>query len=544
MPVVTFDYNDYIDIFKYEISKEDLIERLPMIGADFDKVEGDEISIEFFPNRPDLSSVEGIARATRAFFDFEKGMKKYEVKTSDIVIEVVPSVKNIRPFVTCALVKNITMTDNLIASLMDMQEKLHFGIGRNRRKVAIGVHNFEPVLPPFTYKAVDPDSVQFVPLAKVESMTLNEILKRHEKGVDYAYLLEGFNKYPLIVDSNNNVLSFPPIINGSLTEVTPFTTDLFIDVTGTNIKAINHTLNIVVTALAERGGKIYSTTVKYDKNSYVSPDLNPVNRTLLISYVNRILGTKMNELEIIDSLRKMGYGANKLDKDKIIVKIPAWRADILHDIDLVEDVSVGYGYDKFKIDFPKALTFGRVLPYYELFKGIRNIMIGLGFNEVSTFTLSNEKDEFEKMGLKEEKRVQIENPMGEEYSCLRVSLIPSVLKILAENRHHSLPQMIFELGIVVDGSLKNKHHLAALKMDAKANFTESKSFVGAIMRDCGKKYSIKEKEHPAFVNGRCASVVCDNKEIGFFGELHPKTITQFGLEHPIIAFELQAENMK
>jgi len=544
MPVVTFDYNDYIDIFKYEISKEDLIERLPMIGADFDKVEGDEISIEFFPNRPDLSSVEGIARATRAFFDFEKGMKKYEVKTSDIVIEVAPSVKNIRPFVTCALVKNITMTDNLIASLMDMQEKLHFGIGRNRRKVAIGVHNFEPVLPPFTYKAVDPDSVQFVPLAKVESMTLNEILKRHEKGVDYAYLLEGFNKYPLIVDSNNNVLSFPPIINGSLTEVTPFTTDLFIDVTGTNIKAINHTLNIVVTALAERGGKIYSTTVKYDKNSYVSPDLNPVIRTILVSYVNRILGTKMNELEIIDSLGKMGYGANKLDKDKIIVKIPAWRADILHDIDLVEDVSVGYGYDKFKIDFPKALTFGRVLPYYELFKGIRNIMIGLGFNEVSTFTLSNEKDEFEKMGLKEEKRVQIENPMGEEYSCLRVSLIPSVLKILAENRHHSLPQMIFELGIVVDGSLKNKHHLAALKMDAKANFTESKSFVGAIMRDCGKKYSIKEKEHPAFVNGRCASVVCDNKEIGFFGELHPKTITQFGLEHPIIAFELQAENMK
>ena len=100
----------------------------------------------------------------------------------------------------------------------------------------------------------------------------------------------------------------------------------------------------------------------------------------------------MNELEIIDSLKKMGYGANKLDKDKIIVKIPAWRADILHDIDLVEDVSVGYGYDKFKIDFPKALTFGRVLPYYELFKGIRNIMIGLGFNEVSTFTLSKKKE--------------------------------------------------------------------------------------------------------------------------------------------------------
>jgi len=543
MPVVTFDYNDYLNIFGYEISKEELIERLPMIGADFDKIEGDEISIEFFPNRPDLSSVEGIARASRAFFDFERGMKKFYVEESDIVINVDPSVKKVRPFVSCALVKSITMTDELITSLMDMQEKLHFGIGRNRRKVAIGVHNFEPLQPPFFYKAVDPNSVEFVPLAKIESMTLNEILEKHEKGVDYANLLDGFEKYPLIVDSNNNVLSFPPIINGSLTEVTPFTTDLFIDVTGTNIKAINHTLNIVVTALAERGGKIYSTSIKYNGDSYVSPDLNPVKRTLSVSYVNKILGTKMNEKEVIDCLKKMGHDAEKLDEDKIDVNIPTWRADILHDIDLVEDVSVGYGYDKFKIDFPKTLTFGRVLHNLDLFDGLRNIMIGLGFNEVTTFTISNERDEFEKMGLEKETRVQIENPIGEEYSCLRTSLIPSVLKILTENRHHPLPQQIFELGIAVDKNFKNKHYLTAVKMDAKANFTECKSLIDSIMRDIGKKYDIKDKDHPAFVNGRCASIVCDNKNIGFFGELHPKTITQFELEHPIIAFELQAENM-
>jgi phenylalanyl-tRNA synthetase beta chain len=250
----------------------------------------------------------------------------------------------------------------------------------------------------------------------------------------------------------------------------------------------------------------------------------------------------MNELDIIDSLKKMGYDADKINKDKINVKIPPWRADILHDIDLVEDVSVGYGYDKFEIDFPKKMTFGRVLSNFELFDGIRNIMIGLGFNEVSTFTLSNEKDEFEKMGLKKRKRVEIKNPIGEEYSCLRVSLIPSILKILAENRHHSLPQQIFELGIIVDRGFNNKHHLAAVKMDAKANFTECKSIVDAVMRDSGKIYNIKEKEHPAFVNGRCASVFSDNKEIGFFGELHPRTIKQFNLEHPIIAFELKAEN--
>lgn len=273
MPVVTFDYKDFINLLGYKIPKDKLIERLPMIGADLDKVEGDEISIEFFPDRPDLTSVEGIVRASRTFFDFEKGLKKYKVGKSDIVMNVDPSVKKVRPFVVTALVKNITMTDELIASLMELQEKLHLGIGRNRKKVAIGVHNFEPIKPPFTYKAVDPDSVEFVPLNKTDSMTLNEILERHEKGIDYAYILKDFDKHPLIVDANNNVLSYPPIINGTLTEVTPFTTDLFIDVTGTDKKTINYALNIIVTALAERGGQIFTTTVNDEGKKFVVPDL-------------------------------------------------------------------------------------------------------------------------------------------------------------------------------------------------------------------------------------------------------------------------------
>jgi phenylalanyl-tRNA synthetase beta chain len=543
MPIVTFDYNDFIELLGYKISKKELIEKLPMIGADFDKVEDDEISIEFFPNRPDLASVEGIARASRAFFGFETGLKKYRVEKSNIALNVDPSVNKVRPYVTTALVKNITMIDELIASLMELQEKLHLGLGRNRKKIAIGVHNFEPVEPPFTYKAVDPDSVQFVPLNKVESMTMSEILQRHEKGIDYAHLLENFDKHPLIVDSNNNVLSYPPIINGSLTEVTPFTTDLFIDVTGTDKKAINHSLNIVTTSLAERGGVIYSTTVNYKDKSYVSPSLTPIKRVLSVDYVNKILGTKMKEKEIISCLKKMGHDAVKGSKDGISVGVPAWRADILHDIDLVEDVAVGYGFDRFETDFPKALTFGRILSKHDLYDGLRNIMIGLGFNEVTTFTISNERDEFKKMGFGIGDKAEIENPIGEEYSCLRVNLLPSLLKILAENRHHPLPQQIFEIGIVVDESFKNQHNLAAVKIDAKANFTECKSLVDAVMRDIGIKYSIKDKDHPAFVKGRCASLVYNNREIGFFGELHPQTITSFDLEHPIIAFEIQANNL-
>ena len=540
MPVVTFDYNDFISLLGHKISKDELIERLPMIGADLDKVEDDEISIEFFPDRPDLASVEGIARASRAFFEFETGIRIYNTKKSDIVINVDSSVKKVRPYVVTALVKNVTMTDELIASLMELQEKLHGGIGRNRKKVAIGVHNFEPVDPPFTYKAVDPDSVEFVPLNKVESMTLTEILEKHEKGVDYAHILEGFDKHPLIIDANNNVLSYPPIINGSLTEVTPFTTDLFIDVTGTDKKAINFVINIVATSLAERGGQIFKTTVIDNNKSYVTPNLTPFKRKLSVSYVNRILGTKLKGKDITICLKKMGYNAVAI-KSEVNVEIPAWRADILHEIDLAEDVAVGFGFDKFETEFPKELTFGKTLPKYNLYRGLRNIMIGLGFNEVTTFTISNEQDEFTKMGNKSSDRVEIANPIGEEYSCLRVGLIPSLLKILSENRHHPLPQQIFELGIVIDNNYKNQYNLAFVKIDAKANFTECKSLVDAIMRDSGTKFEISSNNNPAFVNGRSASIMIKNREIGVFGELHPKTISNFQLEYPIIAFEVKAD---
>jgi len=541
MPLVTFKYNDFINLLGYKIPKEKLIEKLPMIGGDFSHITGDEINIEFFPNRPDLTSVEGIARASRAFFEFKTGLQTYEVATSTVSLTVDPSVKKIRPFITTALVKNITMTDELITSLMGLQEKLHIGFGRNRKKVAIGVHNAEPVTPPFFYKAVDPGAVSFIPLNKDEPMTLREILKKHEKGIDYAHLLKGFNKYPLIVDVHNNVLSFPPIINGSLTEVTPYTKEVFIDVTGNDRKAINYALNIVTTALAERGGTIYQTTVLEDGKKIISPDFTAVKQNISVDFVNTVLGTRFKVTDAVTCLKKMGHNAVDLGEGRIAVEIAAWRSDILHEVDLVEDVAVGFGFDLFETDFPKALTFGRTLSCHNLLEGLRNIMIGVGFNEVTTFVISNEEDEFQRMGLIKGKMIKIENPIGEEYSGLRMSLLPSLLKLLKENRHHPLPQQIFEVGIVVDEQAKNRHHLAGMKIDAKANFTECKSLIETVLRECGCKPVVKEKQHAAFIDGRCASVFKNDTEIGVFGEFHPKTIQAFHLEHPMIAFELVAD---
>ncbi|PNX46605.1 MAG: phenylalanine--tRNA ligase subunit beta [Thermoplasmata archaeon M11B2D] len=538
MPLVTFKYQDFSQLLGHTIPKETLIEKLPMIGGDFSHATDEEINIEFFPNRPDLTSVEGIARASRAFFELKTGLQTYDIAPSNVTVHVDPSVKKIRPFVTTALVKNVTMSNELIISLMGLQEKLHVGLGRNRKKVAIGVHNAEPVRPPFVYKAVDPDSVSFVPLAKDEPMTLCEILKKHEKGVDYAHLLEGFDRYPLIVDAHNNVLSFPPIINGSLTEVTSHTTEIFIDVTGTDKKAINYALNIVTTALAERGGNLYQTTVHDEGKNILCPDFTPLKKQVSTAFVNRILGTTFTKEDIMLCLKKMGHDVVDAGDGIIQVDVAAWRSDILHEVDLVEDVAVGYGFDRFTSDFPKALTFGRTLPQQHLLEVLRSIMIGVGFNEVTTFVISNKEDEFERMGLEQRTMVEIENPIGEGYSGLRVSLLPSLLKLLRENRHHPLPQRIFEIGVVVDEQARNRYHLAALEIDAKANFTECKSLVETVLRECKQKPLIKETSQGAFIQGRCAAVMKKETEIGVFGEIHPKTIQAFHLEHPIIAFEL------
>jgi phenylalanyl-tRNA synthetase beta chain len=168
-------------------------------------------------------------------------------------------------------------------------------------------------------------------------------------------------------------------------------------------------------------------------------------------------------------------------------------------------------------------------------------MIGLGYNEVTTFVISNENDECTRLGLQKKKLVEIENPIGEEYSGLRASLLPSLLKLLRENRHHPLPQQIFEIGVVVDEQAKNRNRLAGMKIDAKAHFTECKSIVETVVRECGQKLIIKEAANPAFIDGRCAAVVHNGRDIGMFGEIHPRTIQEFSLEYPVIAFELAVD---
>lgn len=521
---------------------ETLLATLPMMGSDIDSVDGDTLNVEFFPNRPDLYSVEGVARALRGFLGMEKGLAAYSSTNSGVVLKVDNSVNDVRPFIVAGIVRDITITDELIKSLMEVQEKLHLTIGRKRKKVAIGVHDLRSLKPPFVYKAVEPKSMRFVPLGHHEEMDLSEILAKHEKGQEYAWIMEGMDRYPIILDSAGQVLSFPPIINGVVTQVTEATTDLFLDLTGTDLNAVNSALNIISTLLAERGGRIETVDVIYPDRTLTLPDLAPRERTLLPGEVNDLLGTKYDVGEIIGFLEKMRFGAQE-DGSEIRVRVPAYRNDIIHNVDLIEDIAIGAGYENIKGILPEVLTFGKERDIEVTSNLARRMMVGYGYMEIMSLSLSSEGDEFEMMGREESRETAIVlNPISEDMTCIRVSLIPGMLRFLQANKHRDLPQSVFEVGDCVLGD-KNVRSLAALTIHPKASFTGMKSLVQSVLRDMDVEFDLGQTDDGAYIPGRAAEVLVKGKAIGSFGEYHPQVMENFELGYPVAGFEIELESI-
>jgi phenylalanyl-tRNA synthetase beta chain len=547
MPVIRLYYEDLENLTGVSIGE--IKERLPLLCADVERIELDYMDVEFFPNRPDLFSVEGAARALKQFLDITPGLASYSVEKSGIEMVVDASVLDVRPYVVGGVVRNLQFDSIGIESLMLLQEQLHRGLGRNRKNVSVGVHDLSKVKPPFKYLAVDP-SFSFVPLDYEEEMTMDEILEKHPKGIGYRYILEGKDKYPLIVDSEGNVLSFPPIINGELTRVTESTNEIFLDVTGLN-EHVSMALNIIATALAERGGQIQSVVLRSSSDSgeevKETPSLEPTTMEISVREANSLIGIELNAEECKKCCERMGLGAGVKNAGTIEVKIPAYRYDILHPWDIIEDIAIGYGYDRLKPELPETVVIGEVHPIEETKTAVRKIMTGLGYFEVFTFTLTSERKQFELTRRRERpaKKVTVASPISTEHTMLRCSILPNLLEILAINKHRDLPQRIFEVGPVVL-NFKEHYMLAAVSTHANANFAEVKSVVDAVLKEMGMDDAdVVDSDDGAFFEyGRRAGIMKDGKYIGVFGELHPEVITNFGLDHPVVGFELDISSVK
>ncbi|MBY9006743.1 MAG: phenylalanine--tRNA ligase subunit beta [Candidatus Lokiarchaeota archaeon] len=535
---------------------KDLEYDLQWISLDLEEINKKEqkIKVEYNPNRPDFSSPEGIARALKGYYELELGLPSFEVTPGKIQMNVDSTVKEIRPYIVCGVVKDIDLDEDEVTTLMNIQEQLHWAVGRDRKKVAIGVHDLDKIVPPFRYLAVKPDSINFLPLqGDGSTMNLNEILKYHEKGIKYAHILENNELYPILLDNKDEVISFPPIINGILTTVSNDTKNLFLEMTGTDLKSVNLALNILSTTLYDMGAKIESVQVIYNKDEkYITPNLEPKKWEISTKYINDYLGLNLSITDMIKCFEKVRMNAKRSSKkDYIDIWVPAFRGDIMHPVDFTEDCAIGYGY----FNLPKIIKEGCIGEYHPIQKfsnKIRTIMIGGGYIEVLNFILANVTKQYDYMKRqnKSNEIIQIANPISEEYNTTRTNILPKLMETLLFNRSEEKPIKIFEVGDVIildpkeDTGAKRELHLSAVTYHEDADYTEIKSTLDFIMNTlgCSNEIDIKVSNNPSYLSGRSGDIYLGKKKIGEIGEINPEVLLNFKLEFPAAALELNLQN--
>jgi len=531
MPVISLPYK-YLE----ELTGTDrrtIIDRLPMIGCDIERILEEQVDVEFFPDRVDLYSTEGVARAMKGFLGLISGEEDYPVAPASIEFHVDENLKDIRPYLGSAVIRGITLSNEAILSLMGVQEALHWVVGRGRSKVAIGIHDLDKVTPPFRYYGA-PLSRSFVPLDCTEEMTLSEIMEKHPKGRDYAHIVEGKPVMPLIEDRDGNVLSFPPIINGELTRVTESSHNLLLDVTGTDERAVMTAVKVITTALISAGGTCEAVSI----NGKPCPDLAPSVREVSVAACNKLIGCSLTGPEIASVLQKMRYGAEASGPDTVTVRVPCYRADIMHDWDIFEDVAIGYGFDNLDTALPATPTLGCENPVMARAGLIREICCGLGFAEVMPFTLSSDAIMYSRMQRPADPQVlRLLHPISEDQTLVRTDILPLLLDLLRINKRRELPQRIFHTGDVVR-NLVTCQKLALASTHPGADFSEAYAVVDAVCREMGLVFEAREASDPAFIDGRRASIIVNEKIIGVFGEVHPLVLTAFDIDQPVAAVEI------
>jgi len=501
--------------------------------------ETDELQVNFDDtNLPYLWSVEGFARLVRGALGVETGLPKLNLVKSDYKVVVNKSVKAIRPYISAIGVRGKPIDDYFLKQIIQLQEKFCDSYGVKRKKVALGVYSLSKIKFPVFYKAVEPESVEFEPLGFKRKMTPGEILEMHPAGQLYAHLLKGLDKYPILVDDNNEVLSFPPVINSNHSgKIEVGETELFVEATGDDADAVNLAINIFAQAFSDRGYEIYPVEIEYDDHSVKCP-YNPNEKIKLKgTQVTELLGLELNESAIKKLLEKARYGYNDGT-----VTIPLYRQDIMHWVDIVEDIAIMYGFNEIPVEELTHMTIGSTSPQIVLNDKMRDFLIGFGYQEVLNAMLSNKDTMFTKMEMAPYSLLEIKDYMSESYSVVRNSLIPVLMEVLSKNKHNEYPQRVFEQGLV---SLNLKTHavdqdrIAAASTHSEASYTEMKQVFEGVMRSLGlTELEYHETEHNSFIAGRVAKIVVKGREIGLIGEIAPKVITNWGLDTPVAAFEL------
>ncbi len=507
--------------------------------------DGEMLSVEALMNRPDLFSVEGIARAMRSFLSLAPP-PAYAAQKGPVALIVDPSVAPVRPEIAGAVVRGVELDEAGLASLVDTQEKLDLTYGRRRARVSIGLHDLSPLTPPITYKSVAPDAAPFVPLfahtlpGGARALTPREVLTLHPKGIEYAHLLAGKPAYPLLVDSKGAVLSLPPIINGTLTALKAGRRDIFLDVTGTARAPVEAAARLLAMILAERGGTLESVEIRRPGEALAfEPRLEASTHAVSVAHASALVGAPLRAEEVASALERLGHRASIAESGaRVDALVPPWRFDILHEADLIEDVAIGLGYRNVPGSLPRAPTLGAEHALSSLTRRARAALLGLGFLEAMTLALTSpEHTGFAPVPVGARSATTLANPITREHSALRTSLLPSLLSVLAANTQRDLPQALFEVGPAVRGG-HNTTLLCAAYLGTDASFTRAKGLALALFEALGVPPEIGASGAAPFSPGRAASLASRGAALGAFGEVDPATLAAFSLTHPALALEI------
>jgi len=524
-----------------KLSKE-VQDKISLFGTPLESLTPDEIEIEIFPNRPDLLSLQGYLRSFKAFLGKSPGLKQYKIHKSGDKLFVDKSLPKEWPYAYACVIKGLKLDDNKIREIIQIQEKLGATILRNRKKGGLGLYPLEKIRFPVTFKGLDPEKIKFRPLEYSKVITGRQILSKHPTGREYSHIVEDWTKLPVFVDKKGTIMSMPPIINShDVGKIDETTKDVFIEATGTDSEVLKVVLTILATTLADMGGEIHSIEcIQQDKKKSPIPDLSPEKAKISLENTNKLLGLNLKESDLTKLLPKMGY-----DYKNHTVSIPAWRTDILHEVDLIEDIAIAYGYDNFVPQIPQISTIGQESPQSKVKSKLSEILIGLGLIETSTYHLIKQE---ESSSLHESSLIELEDSKT-EYKILRPNLLIPTLRILAKNKDNEYPQKIFEIGTVFSpndndstesGISETENLIIAL---SPGNFTEIKQILDYLTKMLAINYELQKSDLPELINGRTGSIIINNKPVGFVGELHPKTLRDANIKTPVSVLEISLEEI-
>ena len=545
MPVVELNLNRIKKLISGNITKKRIIDTLPFLGLDIESQDDDKIRIEYSPNRPDYSTDFGIALGLEGLLGIKKGIQKINIKKhGKFEIKVDPSVSKIRPFVTGIIARNGIINDEIIKQLMNMQEDLHFGIGRKRKKSSIGLHDLDKISFPLNYTTSTREH-SFVPLNSESMNTIDEILSETDVGRDYGWILDESKNIPIILDSEGKTISFPPIINAALTTVTTKTKNIFVEVTSLDKDAAEDMLSVVVAILQKAGFEMSQLTISGAKNS--TPKLNSKIIQYDIKLTEQILGISLSPSTMISSLKKCRLDAIQKGK-RIQCTIPRHRFDIFGPMDIVEEIALGYGIENLEPKLSPSSTLGEKSLKTEKLEIISRTALGLGFTEALNSSLTSKKILFDLTNRDSSQIISVIDSKSQEHTILRDSILPGLIENLSKNIHESYPQKLFETGTVFSRAkpIDEAINLSGVIAYKESNFSEIKSILQSILKT-GFKINSKTKtpknNDTIFAEGRYSDILVNDKVIGRVGEINSQVLDNFKIRTSVVGFEIKLSGL-